>query len=169
MHSTLQLCHMLSLTHSSLTPVTRLFLRKRKEQLKATAELREKGDYAKQYELARTMLTAMFKVTTSVCVLHCMTLSVRCTARLCLCAALHSSVCVLHCTALSVCVLICIALSVCCTARLCLCVELHSSVCVLYCTILSLCRTSQLCLCAALHDSVCVLHCTTELTGQHLV
>ena len=129
MHSTLQLCHMLSLTHSSLTPVTRLFLRKRKEQLKATAELREKGDYAKQYELARTMLTAMFKVTTYVCVLHCTALSVCCTAQLCLCAALHSSVCVLHCT----------ALSVCCTAQLCLCAALHGSVCVLHCTALSVC------------------------------
>lgn len=54
----------------SLTPVARLFLHKRKEQLKAAAELREKEDYAKQYELARTMLTAMFKVPFSVCVLH---------------------------------------------------------------------------------------------------
>ena len=127
MHSTLQLCHMLSLTHSSLTPVTRLFLRKRKEQLKATAELREKGDYAKQYELARTMLTAMFKVTTSVCVLNCTALSVCCTAQLRLCAALHSSVC------------LCVALH----SSVCLCVELHSSVCALHCTTLSVCCTAQ--------------------------
>ena len=62
-------CMVLSvhLTHS---PVTKLFLHKRKEQLKAAAELREKGDYAKQYELARTMLTAMFKVYICVAALH---------------------------------------------------------------------------------------------------
>lgn len=63
---------MWSLAGILLPSVTRLFLHKRKEQLKAAAELRMKDDYAKQYELARTMLTAMFKVPFSphVCLLH---------------------------------------------------------------------------------------------------